>query len=490
MKYSKLLLSYILLNGLVLLAGCTKDFADINDDKNAITIITPDLLLPSVIRSSVNATMGEAWGVGTLVVQQTAKYQFVDDDRYIWGNRDNIWNSFYTNLRDIKKLSELAASSSQPAYEGIALILKSWMFSTITDTYGDAPYSEATAGDQNILKPKYDKQEEIYTGILKDLETANTILSTSASSVGGDLIYQGDILKWRKLANSLRVRNLMRISAKVDVKVKLQAILDNPTVNPLFENNADDGDYSYYAEAPNQFPNYTNRIGGFDEFRLSKTFSDVLQAFGDPRLAIFARPTSASVTAGAPVYVGMPNGLSDTEALKYNGGSNNISRIGSFYYENSITSAGLLVAKGYIMAYPELQFLLAEARLKNLITTTTTAQTYYEHGVSGAFTYLNSTMPSDYLTRNGVIYDSSNALKQIITQKWISLFYTGLENWFEWRRTGFPVLAAGPDNQNGGRIPVRYKYPLNEQSQNPVNLNEAITRQGPDDINTKVWWDK
>ena len=474
----------------VLLGGCTKDFADKNQDPNAITVITPDLLLPSILRSSVNTLMGEAWGIGTLVVQQTAKYQFVDDDRYLWDNKDNIWNNYYSYLRDVKKLSELSASSAQPAYNGIALVLKSWMFSVITDTYGDAPYSEATSGDTNIFKPKYDTQEAIYEGILKDLESANTILSTGTSTVKGDLIYQGDLLKWRKLANSLRVRYLMRISAKQDVSARLQAIVNNPSTNPVFVNNADDGDYSYYADAPNQFPNYTNRIGGFDEYRLSNTFGNVLAAFNDPRLAIFARPTAASVTAGSPKYVGMPNGLSDTEALNFNGGSNNISRIGSFYYENSISPAGLLVAKGYIMGFPELQFLLAEARMKNLIGGAVTAQTYYEKGIEGAFIYLNTTMPSDYLSRTGVRFDQATAMNQIITQKWISLFYTGLENWFEWRRTGFPVLKAGPDNQNGGLIPRRYKYPLNEQLQNPDQYKAAVARQGEDLINTRTWWDK
>lgn len=485
----KQLLSFAPVIGMLLFTGCTKDFAEKNQDPNAITVITPDLILPSIIRSSINTQMSEAWGIGTLVVQQTAKYQFVDDDRYIWGDKDGVWTAYYSNLRDVKKLSELAASSAQPAYNGIALIMKSWMFSVITDLYGDVPYSEATSGDKNILKPKYDTQQDIYAGILKDLETANTILSTSSGTVKGDLIYQGDLLKWRKLANSLRVRYLMRISAKTNVNARLQEILGDATKYPVFLSNSDDADYIYRPEAPNQFPNYTNRIGGFDEYRLSKTFAGILQSFSDPRIGIFARPTAGSVTAGNPQYVGMPNGLSDTEALNYNGGSNNISRMGSLYYENSITPAGLQVAKGYIMGFAELEFLLAEARFKNMISTST-AQTYYETGVAGAFTRLNTTMPTDYLTRAGVQFDQNNALKQIATQKWISLFYTGLENWFEWRRTGFPVLTAGPSNQNGGLIPRRYKYPLSEQSQNPDQLKTAVARQGADNINTRVWWDK
>ena len=475
---------------LTLISGCTKDFENINQDPNAITTITPDLLLPSIIRSSINTQLGEAWGIGTLVVQQTAKYQFVDDDRYLWDNKDNVWNAYYTYLRDVKKLSELAASSGQPAYNGVALILKSWMFSVLTDTYGDVPYTEATSADVEIFKPKYDSQEVIYTGILKDLEEANTILATATSTIKGDLIYQGDLVKWRKLANSLRVRYLMRMSAKKDVAAALQAIISNPAQNPVFVSTAEDADYSYYAEAPNQFPNYTNRIGGFDEYRLSKTFGDVLQNFNDPRLAIFARPTSASVTAGKPQYVGMPNGLNDTEALNYNGGSNNISRIGSFYYENAISPAGLQVAKGYIMSFHELQFLLAEARFKNLISGSGSVQSYYESGIQAAFSYLALTMPGDYLSRPGVRFVEAEAMSQIMTQKWISLFYTGLENWFEWRRTGLPVLKAGPDNQNSGRIPRRLKYPLNEQLQNPQSLQEAVGRQGADNINTRVWWDK
>jgi len=475
---------------LTLISGCTKDFENINQDPNAITTITPDLLLPSIIRSSINTQLGEAWGIGTLVVQQTAKYQFVDDDRYLWDNKDNVWNAYYTYLRDVKKLSELAASSGQPAYNGVALILKSWMFSVLTDTYGDVPYTEATSADVEIFKPKYDSQEVIYTGILKDLEEANTILATATSTIKGDLIYQGDLVKWRKLANSLRVRYLMRMSAKKDVAAALQAIISNPAQNPVFVSTAEDADYSYYAEAPNQFPNYTNRIGGFDEYRLSKTFGDVLQSFNDPRLAIFARPTSASVTAGKPQYVGMPNGLNDTEALNYNGGSNNISRIGSFYYENAISPAGLQVAKGYIMSFHELQFLLAEARFKNLISGSGSVQSYYESGIQAAFSYLAVTMPADYLSRPGIRFVEAGAMNQIMTQKWISLFYTGLENWFEWRRTGLPVLKAGPDNQNSGRIPRRLKYPLNEQLQNPQSLQEAVGRQGADNINTRVWWDK
>jgi len=475
---------------IILLPACTKDFEEENYDPNAITSVTPDLLLPGILRSSVSQMVSEGWGTGNLVVQHTAKYQFVDEDRYLWGNKSGLWNSMYSTLRDVNVLIDLSETSNQPEYKGIALIMKSWMFSILTDAYGDVPYTEATKALEGIFTPKYDPQEQIYEGILQDLEEANALLATSNGVPRGDLIYQGNLLKWRKLANSLKLRYLMRISDRKDVKTAMQAILDDPSTYPVFENNTDDGVYTYYAAAPNQFPNYTMRIGSFDEVRLSQKMESTLEAFNDPRITVFARPTSASANTSTPVYTGMPNGLSDTEALNYNGGSNNISRIGQLYFEGSITPEGLQVAKGYIMAYPELQFILAEAASKNLISTGKTAQQYYEDGIRGSFIYFNEPMPAGYLTRIGVAFNEATALKQIGTQKWIALFFSGLEAWFDWRRTGEPTIIPGPDNQNNNRVPVRYKYPLNEQSQNAENLQAAIQRQGPDDINTKVWWDK
>ena len=475
---------------ITLLPACTQDFEEENTDPNAITGVTPDLVLPGILRSSVSQMVNESCGTGNLVIKQTAKYQFVDEDRYLWGNKSGLWNNMYSTLRDVNALMDLSETANQPEYKGITLILKSWMFSILTDAYGDVPYSEATKALTGVFTPKYDPQEQIYAGILKDLEEANTILAAGKGVPRGDLLYQGDLLKWRKLANSLKLRYLMRISNRQDVKSAMQAILDNPATYPVFESNSDNGVYTYYAAAPNQFPNYTMRIGSFDEVRLSKKMETTLEEFNDPRITVFARPTSASANTGTPVYTGMPNGLSDTEALNYNGGSNNISRIGQLYFEGSITPEGLQVAKGYIMGYPELQFILAEAASKNLISTSASAHDYYEAGIKGSFNYFSRTMPTNYLTQKGVAFNETNALEQIGTQKWIALFFTGLEAWFDWRRTGEPEITPGPDNQNNDRVPVRYKYPLNEQSQNAEQLQAAIQRQGADDINTKVWWDK
>lgn len=478
----------VLAIGIMLLPSCTKNFQEKNKNPDAITDVTPDLLLPGIQRSVINEMVNQSWGIGNIVIQHTAKIQFVSEDRYTWGDRDGLWNNIYDNMRDVQLLIAISEQKNVPNYKAVSLVMRAWMFSLLTDAYGDIPYSEATQGVKGILQPKYDPQERVYEGILSDLETANATLDPAAGTVVGDLIYDGDLSKWKKLANSLRLRYLMRISNKKQVGSDMQAILDNPVIYPIFDEankNADNATLRYLTSAPNQFPLFTYRSGSFDEFRLSKTLDDKLTALDDPRITVFAQPTDASGE-----YAGVPNGLNEVDALAYNGGPNNISRVGSLFYRGSITPTGLDVAKGYIMGYPELQFILAEAIKKGLVTSGKTAQWHYEEGIKASFDYFATAMPGNYLSRLGVAYNEANALELIGTQKWIALFFTGLEAWFDWRRTDIPKLVAGKDNVNNNKIPVRFAYPRSEQTLNPKNREAAVANQGEDTYNTKVWWDE
>ncbi len=246
--------------------------------------------------------------------------------------------------------------------------------------------------------------------------------------------------------------------------------------------------YNFLPAAPDQFPLFTTRIGSFNEFRASKTALDALKALNDDRLFIFFRPTPATEGTATPAYEGIPNGLADAEALQYNGGPQNHSRIGELYFEQSISAKGLQIAKGIIMTNAELQFLLAEAAEKGLITGD--AATYYNNGIKASFEFYGLTASDTYLNQSGVAYTGTTQEKlvKIGTQKWIALFYSGLEAWFDWRRTGIPALQPSVDNQNEDRIPVRFIYPIIEQSLNGENRQAAVDRQGPDDINTKMWY--
>ena len=474
------------------LFGCTNEFEEVNQNPNSPVFTTPNLLLTDVERDMMNEVLNESWSIGNIVIQQTAKNQFVNEDRYLWGELNRIWNAVYDNMRDVNNILIRAEETNQPNYKGVALVLKSWMFSLATDCYGDVPYSEAAQGKTGLLFPKYDTQEEVYNGLLKDLAEANTILN-GALNVSGDLVYNGDVKKWRKLANSLRLRYLMRISDRKDVSAEMKAIVNDPVNNPIFENNADHAVYSYQASAPNQFPLFTSRIGSFNEFRASKTMVDYLQSLTDPRLYIFFRPTPATEETPSTAddkYDGIPNGLDDVVAQTYNGGQQFQARIGPLFYEASNSTKGIQVAKGVIMTYPELQFTLAEARERGFIDNGS-AETYYTNGIKASFEYYGVTPDAAYYTQPKVAYTGSTTekLEKIGNQRWVASYFQGVEAWFNWRRTGFPKILPAVDNQNDDRIPVRYIYPRIEQSLNATNRNAAVGRQGADDINTRVWWD-
>lgn len=471
------------------MAACTDEFEEINTNQNVPLSVTPNLLLPAIIFDAVNSVEGNSWGIGNIVIQHTAKIQFVNEDRYLWGEFNGIWNTMYTKLRDVNNLENIAIANNQKNYEGVALILRSWMFSLLTDCYGDIPYTQATrAKEDGTFFPVYDPQEVVYDGILADLKRANEILGTSTEQIGGDILFAGDVMKWKKMANSLRLRYLMRISNRRDVAAQMAEILNNPGQNPIFQGNADNAALRYLANFPNQFPRHLSRVGSFDEFRVSKTLVDKLLALNDPRLTIFARPTNATAGSANPQFVGVPNGLNDVDALAFNGGSNFVSRIGSLFFEDAITPKGLDVARGVIMNYSELQFILAEAAQRGLIQGD--VETFYKNGIQGSFGFYGLAIPDGYLDQADVALNNTDVLKKIADQKWISLFYQGMEAWFDWRRSGLPALTPGRDNLNNDRIPVRFIYPTIEQALNGTNRNQAVARQGEDNINTRVWWNR
>lgn len=504
----KRLLIFILLAA-VLWMGCTKDFAETNTNRNNPTDVTPDLLLSGIIKGLMDRQVNEAWGIGNIVVQHHAKIQFVNEDRYGWNEKNDIWNTVYSNQRNLENIFTQVNGDESNPYFGVSLILKSWMFSLATDAYGDVPYSQAgKAKTEGVYQPVYDKQEDIYNGMIADLRKANEVLATaSGATFAGDILYGGGspaIIKWRKLANSLRLRLLMRMSKKKNVNADMQAILNDPANNPVFENNGDNAELEYLEAAPNQWPLYGSRVGSFDEFRISKTFTDRLTALNDTRINVFGRPTQKSVAAGTPEIKGVPNGLSDVDALAYNGGVQGVSRVGYTFAclvcnDGGQAAPNPAAARALLMTYAELQFILAEARQRGMITTGN-AETFYLNGINANFSYwqsvvpasygLNISMPAGYLAQPSVVLagTDSEKLQKIALQKWIALYFNGLEAWFDWRRTGMPEIVPGPANLNNNKVPVRYIYPLSEQSLNTANRADAVQRQGnTDDLNTRMW---
>jgi hypothetical protein len=310
---------------------------------------------------------------------------------------------------------------------------------------------------------------------------------------------------WKKFANSLRIRLLMRMSDKDKAlaTTEITKILADPTTYPIIEGNDENIALHYLGSAPNNNPINENRKTR-DDHRISKNLTDMMldEAPGtEPDYRILAY---ASLT-GAGQIAGIPNGLTSAKAAAYQGnGLANTSKIGSYF--------SAATAPGMLMSYAELQFLLAEAAHKGIIPGgEVDAELYYVDGITASYEQFATPMeeglveyygvdPGDYtwedllgwfLEDGGYTYDPDNADELIATQKYIAMFDQGLQAWFEWRRLDYPVLTPAVDGTNGGKIPVRVYYPSDEAARNPTNYNEAITRQSSSasDLNTKVWWD-
>ena len=501
---------------LVLFTACDKDFEEVNTNPNNPETVSSSLLLPTIIRNSVYEVQGLAWGYGNVVMQYSAKIQFTNEDRYNWGPQGGPYNDFYNALRDVKNIIEFSDELDQPNYKGVALVMKSWMYSFMTDAYGELPYTEATSAKEGENLPAFDTQEVIYQGVISDLELANQLLGTGTESVEGDILFDGDMMRWKKFANSLLLRIHMRLSDRIDPSSAMQAILSNPAQFPIMESNDDNIALQFLSDIPNQQPLYTTRSGSFDEYRLSTNMESILKGINDPRLYAYAQPTTdseAGIIGAVEVddYAGVPNGLADEEALGYSpsgdpeqGGSNFISRIGLMYSCSACTDlASPIAAQAMIMSYSELQFILAEARERGFITTGDAA-TYYQNGIEASFDYYESRLSvggydellaviqpdAAYFAQADVAYTGSQAelLEKIGRQKWISLFFNGMEAWFDWRRTGFPTITPGPAAVQP-TVPVRFIYPTAVQALNADNYRAAISRQGPDNLTTRLWWD-
>ncbi|PIB35956.1 hypothetical protein BFP72_11400 [Reichenbachiella sp. 5M10] len=495
-------------------SACDDGFEELNVNPNSPETVSASLLLPTVIRKGVSESAGLAWGYGNVVMQYSAKIQFTNEDRYNWGPESDPYTPYYNAMRDVENIVNISLESGQVNYEGVALVMKAWMFSIMTDTYGDLPFSQAIAAKEGTNLPQFDNQEDIYKGIILDLERANTLLDPAAESIDGDILFDGDIMLWKKFANSLLLRIHMRLSDRVDPSAAMQAILDDATARPIMTSNDDNAALQYLQDNPNQQPLYTTRSGSFDEYRLSENMEDILKSLNDHRLYVYAQPTTdsgAGLVGTLDDYQGVPNGLADEEALAYSpsgdpdkGGSNYISRVGLMFSCSACDDLASPTARqSVLMSYSELQFVLAEARERGYITTGD-AQTYYTNGIQSSFDYYISRLDeggyseisaavvpqADYFTQTEVAYTGTQEelLEKIGTQKWIALFFSGMEGWFDWRRTGYPTIVPGPGAVQS-TVPVRFIYPTDVQALNKDNYDEVIARQGPDDLNTHVWWD-
>ncbi|WP_157974613.1 SusD/RagB family nutrient-binding outer membrane lipoprotein [Lewinella sp. IMCC34183] len=462
----------LLLLPALLLTRCTDGFADINTNPNEPEVVTADLLLRTVTFELASNHVANVQAFGDVVGQYTANYEFNDIDIYQWAADSRFWD-LYAVIQDAKDIEAFGQATDAPDYEAVSLILQAYMFSILTDAYGDVPYSEAgRAETDGIYAPAYDSQESIYAGLLADLERANGLFT--GATIAGDNLFGGDGMKWRRFGNTLRVRLLMRTSEVTDVSDELTALLADPDTYPLMESNADNAIYDFTGVLPNVAPTAAP-VGRSYEYYLgipTTNLVGLLQEYDDPRLAEWLdrneQPDYRGVAPGQTLGdIGRPDAFA-TKAPAY------------------FEEPGKLDA--IFLTYSELNFLLAEAAVRGLIAGEGAA--YYRAGVEASFAQWGVELPADYFD-GAAAWDAGAARELIARQKWLSLWQNTTEAWFDWKRTGRPTfIAAGPGTVNGGEVPVRLLYPSIEQSVNPDNYRAAADRIGGDNINSRVWYDE
>ena len=503
--------------------ACTGDYEDINSNPYEPGDLTgDDYALSSqlnniagcVMSSDVNTiqftdallggTLGGYFSDANSSFENTfARYNPKNDWSRVFMKSDRIIPTLYANLGQVEMLGEKAGD---PVPYAVATVIKIAAMSRVTDTYGPIPYS--AIGETTDLAVPYDSQKDVYNEFFTELSEAIETLDThrgSALSPMGDYVYGGDINKWVKFANSLKLRLAMRVSF-VDRKLSRQ-MAEEAIKGGVIESNADNATWKYFSTLTN--PLYTAVMynsSGSETGGDTHAAADIIcymNGYDDPRReAYFLKSTFDGID-----YVGLRRGW---ETFNKSWGF-------------SFSGVGVKANDPLIwMTASEVAFLRAEGAAIHNFDMGGNAADFYnsgialsfeQWGVAGAEAYMqNSTArpqayvdPTEQNPYNGALSDitikwddsanSETKLERIITQKWIALYYNGNEAWAELRRTGYPKLIPVEYNGSGGVVdsnkgPQRMPYPQEEYTNNSYNVTSAVNNLlgGPDNMATKMWW--
>lgn len=482
-------LFYILLGATSLLTtvSCTKDFDELNINPNLIDKVTPgSLVTPTVYGMSNYFTLRSydfTWQIMQVGLPNPSVQLGIHRYDFMPTSGNGTWNTCYTWLRSVREMREAADAFNQPVYHAVASTLQAYIGGILTDSFGDVPFSEALLAEDGINQPKFDTQEEIYTRLINDLEEANKIYAGEGNMSGNDLLYNNDKTKWRKFNNSLLLRLLLRTSnqSTFDSYNRIRQILGNETEYPIFTSNADAALVTITGIAPYSYA-WARRQDYVNFEAMSSFFVDMLNDMNDPRRPLFMTQASRMVD-GAPQaigYKGIPSAHSGDES--------------QFDYSPSTPNGNLMIydqigtpIKQVMMSYAEVEFIKAETALH--IGNQDLAKECYERGVTAAIIQWNGgAIPVDYFDNEAAAFDGT--LERVLDQKYLALFFNDYQQWYEYRRTGYPVLPKTEHMLHDGIMPSRFMYHSDVQRYNPENYKAAVDRIGKDDFHTKVWWEK
>lgn len=459
----------------ILHSSCDKleDFGSTNQDPNSTTIPSISALL-----TNVESSLGgyASFTRGGLYCQFFSETQYTDASLY--SLPQIAFTGEYSGvLNDAQDIIRRNPGNNQTA---VARILKAYIFWTITDRWGDVPYSEALSGNPT---PKYDTQETIYKSLISELTQAVAQFD-NASAITGDVIYNGDVDSWKRVANSLRMLMALRLSKKYPgandyAATEFKAALNDPA--GYISTNAENFTLDY--PGGNFLNPWYDTYLGRSDYAESETMTDLLSTLGDGRINVYGADVN-----GNPSAVGVPYGLRRDPTVAFTTDNPNWAYVlnPSFRQEGSpvvIVSAA--------------EVFLARAEAADRGWTSENAFNLLKDGVNASFEQWQLSPPSaSYFTQSSVAFSAPQGtganLRQIATQRYVATYPDGLQGWSEWRRTGYPVLTPAPDAINSSKqIPRRYVYGQNEYSTNNANVTEAASRlPGGDTQDSKIWWDQ
>lgn len=481
------------------------NFDDINTNPDTSTQSPASMLATNLILSITKPGTSKGMVYGDMLSKRLA-WEGKEDYQYNLLSRTSFEG--YNVLTNTQKMIHAASNQDKDAYTGLALFIKAYKLFYISLEVGDIPYEQALQGEEGILKPAYETQKEVMQLILRDLEAAYTHFG-KAKAFAGDPIFQGDPEKWKKTVSAFQLKVLINLSKKesdndLAIKERFAHIVANGS---LMASNEDNFQLTFSNKANQLYPfHYTvNKQYGYAMH--STTLIDVLKENKDYRLFYYAKPAKSLTDKGVPAnsfdaYIGVNPADSVSQILeKFN--SDQFCQVNSRY--THLPEGEPMMWLGYM----EQNFILAEAAVRGWIAGD--ASVYYKNGIEASFLFIDSHTPDDLVYHYGRkitrdVIDSAlndtqiqlngkkeHDLEMILTQKYMgSFFQHPYESYYDYRRTGFPVLPINPaTNQNKvkDKLPVRWMYPQGEYDYNTENVNAAVTRQydGVDEVNKLMW---
>jgi hypothetical protein len=481
-------------------AACNTDnLTNLNKNPNSPEDVPASTLFTAATVDAVSRWFGGYDLRATeFVTQHLAEVQYPNEDQYTrltGGSTAGFFDNPYTlHLVDFQKAVQKGEAAKQPGIYGPALTMRTWSFGYITDTWGDIPYFDALKGDTagGSLSPKYDAQKEIYADFFVVLDKVSKDIAAGGASPGdlgsADPIYGGDLPHWQRFANSLRARYALRLVNKDPATANAQLAAALAAPGGVFQSNADNAVLTWPGDGVYNNP-WANFFSTRDDNRVSIVLVNLMKSLNDPRISLYAQPSADDGT-----YKGAPNALTPDAAAPYICCS---SRITDKMFPGN-TAYGFFGGTGnsfpsFVMTYAEVALTQAEAANRSLGGLTPgQAAGFYNAGVTASIEQWggSATDAATYLAQPNVAYvPGTPGLIRIAQQKWIGLYSDGGQAWAEWRRTCVPYTVFPGPAASKANIPRRFQYSTTERSVNGVNLDAAITQQGADAFETRMYWD-